>query len=57
MVGVVTVAGPMQYFVMAMAMHGEWLARVQEEVGRVCGARMPGMGDYAKLPTVRACVK
>lgn len=57
MVGVVTVAGPMQYFVMAMAMHGEWLARVQEEVDRVCGARMPDMGDYAKLPTVRACVK
>ena len=57
MVGVVTVAGPLQYFIMAMALHPGWLKKIQEEIDRVCGDAMPGMGDYAQLPTVRACVK
>lgn len=57
MVGVITVAGPLQYFLMCMALHPEWLSRVQEEVDRVCGNRMPCIQDYSALPTVRACVK
>ncbi|KAJ6788397.1 hypothetical protein PWT90_07792 [Aphanocladium album] len=57
MVGVVTVAGPIQYFIMAMGMHPEWLKKMQEEIDRVCGDRMPTVADYEQLPTVRACVK
>lgn len=57
LVGVVTVAGPMQYFLMAMSLHPEWLARCQEELDRVCGGRMPTVADSPALPTVRACLK
>ncbi|KAK2608380.1 hypothetical protein QQS21_003066 [Conoideocrella luteorostrata] len=57
MVGVITVGGPLQYFLMCMALHPQWLKRVQEEIDRVCGERLPTIGDYAELPTVRACVK
>lgn len=57
LVGVVTISGPMQFFLMAMALHPEWLGRCQEEVDRVCGGRMPTVADSAELPTVRACLK
>lgn len=57
MVGVVTMAGPIQYFLMAMGLHPEWQRKMQEEIDRVCGGRMPQIGDYEQLPTVRACFK
>lgn len=57
MVGVVTVTGPIQYFIMAMGLHPEWQKKMQEEIDRVCGDRMPQIEDYEQLPTVRACVK
>lgn len=57
MVGIVTVAGPIQYFIMAMGLHPEWQKKMQEEIDRVCGDRMPQIGDYEHLPTMRACVK
>lgn len=57
LVGVVTLSGPLQFFLMAMALHPQWAAAIQDEVDRVCGDRMPNMGDYEQLPTVRACVK
>lgn len=57
MVGVMTVAGPLQYFLMCMALHPEWLARVQHEIDGVCGDALPTSDDYARLPTVRACIK
>lgn len=57
MVGVVTVGGPTQYFLMAMTLHPEWQKKAQEEIDRVCGDRMPTLDDYPNLPTVRACLK
>ena len=57
LVGVITLSGPMQFFLMAMALHPEWLARCQEELDRVCGDRMPTVADAPHLPTVRACLK
>lgn len=57
MVGVITVAGPLQYFLMAMVLHPEWQGRVQKEIDAVCGERMPNIDDYAALPTLRACIK
>lgn len=57
LVGVVTLSGPMQFFLMCMTLHPEWLKKCQEEIDRVCGDRMPTVDDSPKLPTVRACVK
>ncbi|XWW92869.1 hypothetical protein V2A60_000796 [Cordyceps javanica] len=57
MVGVVTVAGPVQYFLMAMGLHPEWQRRAQKEIDAVCGDDMPQIGDYERLPILRACVK
>jgi len=57
LVGVVTISGPLKFFLMAMALHPEWQKKAQAEVDRVCGDRMPTMQDFADLPTVRACMK
>ncbi|OHF01770.1 cytochrome P450 [Colletotrichum orchidophilum] len=57
LVGVVTISGPMQFFLMCMALHPVWLKKCQEEIDRVCGDRMPNRDDFAELPTVRACLK
>lgn len=57
LVGVVTISGPMQFFLMCMALHPEWLKKCQDEIDRVCGDRMPTRDDFAELPTVRACLK
>ena len=57
LVGVVTISGPMQFFLMAMSQHTDWLKKCQEEIDRVCGDRMPTVADSPNLPTVRACLK
>ncbi|KAK7907954.1 Cytochrome P450 monooxygenase psoD [Apiospora marii] len=57
LVGVVTICGPMQFFLMAMTLHPEWQKKAQEEIDRVCGNRMPTTADSPNLPTVRACLK
>jgi cytochrome P450 len=57
LVGVVTLSGPLQYFMMCMMLHPEWQKKCQEEIDRVCGDRMPTVGDMSELPTVRACLK
>ncbi|KAI5927579.1 cytochrome P450 [Camillea tinctor] len=57
LVGVITICGPLQFFLMAMMLHPEWQRKAQEEIDRVCGDRMPTTADFADLPTVRACLK
>jgi cytochrome P450 len=57
LVGVVTISGPMQFFLMCMALNPDWLKKCQEEIDRVCGDRMPEVSDMPNLPTVRACLK
>ncbi|KAK0724507.1 cytochrome P450 [Lasiosphaeris hirsuta] len=57
LVGVVTISGPIKFFLMAMALHPEWQEKAQAEIDRVCGDRMPTIADFAELPTVRACLK
>ncbi|KAL1893436.1 hypothetical protein Cpir12675_004089 [Ceratocystis pirilliformis] len=57
LVGAVTISGPMQFFIMAMGLHPEWLQKCQDEIDRVCGDRMPTTSDSPNLPTVRACLK
>ena len=57
LVGVVTISGPLKFFLMAMALHPEWQKKAQDQIDRVCGDRMPTMQDFADLPIVRACLK
>ncbi|KAI0200315.1 cytochrome P450 [Astrocystis sublimbata] len=57
LVGVLTVAGPLEFFIMAMTLHPEWQRKAQEEIDRVCGDKMPTTADSPNLPTVRACLK
>lgn len=56
LVGIFTVAGPLNYFLLAMVFHQEWLAKCQEEVDRVCGGRLPTLEDSPNLPILRACI-
>jgi len=57
LVGVFTVAGPLNYFLCAMVLHPEWLGKIQEEVDRVCGDQWPSLNDFPNLPVLRACIK
>lgn len=57
LVGVFTVAGPLSYWLVAMVNHPRWQAKVQEEVDRECGGRLPTLDDAPRLPVLRACIK
>lgn len=57
LVGVFTVAGPLNYFLLAMAQHPEWQKKCQEELDTVCGGRYPTYADQPNLPVLRACIK
>ncbi|KAI1866457.1 hypothetical protein JX265_007758 [Neoarthrinium moseri] len=57
LVGVITITGPLQFFLMAMTLHPEWQTKAQEEIDRICGDRMPTTADIEDLPIVRACLK
>lgn len=55
--GALTIASPMQSFILAMILHPSWLRNLQEEVDRICGERLPAMDDMPNLPVLRAIVK
>jgi cytochrome P450 len=55
--GALTIASPMMSFVLAMVLHPGWLAKVQEEIDRICRDRPPEMTDMENLPVLRAVVK
>jgi cytochrome P450 len=57
LVGVLTIGGPLQYFLMAMVHHPRGLSKCQEEIDRVCKGRMPTLENSPELPVLRACVK
>lgn len=57
LVGVFTIGGPLNYFLMAMVLHPEWQRKCQEEIDRVCGDRLPVLDDSPNLPILRACIK
>ncbi|KAI1384977.1 cytochrome P450 [Hypoxylon trugodes] len=57
LVGVVTISGPMLFFLMAMVLNPEWQRKAQEEIDRVCGDKMPTTSNMADLPIMRACLK
>ncbi|KAI1261749.1 cytochrome P450 [Xylariaceae sp. FL1019] len=52
-----TTANEITAFVQAMVLFPDIQRRAREEIDRVCGERLPTMGDAKLLPYVRACVK
>lgn len=57
LVGIFTVAGPLNYFLLSMVYHPEWQAKCQKEMDEACNGAMPTLLDSPKLPTLRACIK
>jgi len=57
LVGIFTVAGPLNWFLVSMIHHPEWLARCQKEIDEICNERMPTLNDSPNLPVLRACIK
>jgi cytochrome P450 len=55
--GALTIAAPMQAFCLAMCHYPQHLVRLQEELDRVCGDRMPTQADKPNLPFLRACIR
>ncbi|KAK8239865.1 cytochrome P450 [Phyllosticta capitalensis] len=55
--GIITTASALITYVLAMCLHPEWQAKVQEEIDRVCGDRMPRPSDSPDLPVLRAVIK
>lgn len=57
LVGIFTVAGPLNYFLVAMVYHPEWQRKIQEEIDEVCKGELPTLNDMPQLPVLRACIK
>jgi hypothetical protein len=57
LMGVLTVGGPLQYFLVAMVHHPEWFKKCQQEIDEQCNGRMPAIADSPNLPILRACIK
>jgi len=57
LVGIFTVAGPLNYWLMAMVLHPEWQTKVQKEIDEACKGAMPQLPDSPNLPILRATIK
>jgi Cytochrome P450 len=57
LVGIFTVAGPLNYFLVAMLHHPEWQTKCQQEIDEALHGDMPSLADSSKLPILRACIK
>ena len=57
LVAIVTIGSPLHSFFTAVCHYPSWLPRIQAELDRVCGDRLPTMKDMPNLPILRACVK
>lgn len=55
--GLLTTASAMMTYILAMCLHPEWQDKLQEEIDRVCGDRMPETTDAPQLPVLRAVIK
>ncbi|KAF2119286.1 cytochrome P450 [Lophiotrema nucula] len=54
--GVLTTSSAMMTYLLAMTLHPEWQAKLQEEVDTVCGGRIPEPSDSPNMPVLRAVV-
>lgn len=55
--GALTMSSPLQTYILAMCLYPKWQLRVQEEIDRVVGDRMPELGDSPEMPVLRAVIK
>ena len=55
-VAIATIGGPLHAFFLAVCQKPEWLPKLQEEIDRVCGDRLPVVEDMPRLPKLRATV-
>lgn len=49
-VAIATIGGPLHAFFLAMCHYPEWLPKMQEEIDRVCGDRLPAAEDIPNMP-------
>jgi cytochrome P450 len=56
-VGIGTLASPVHTYVLAMCYYPALQPKIQEEIDRVCGGRMPKESDLPSLPLLRAICK
>ncbi|KAF4556709.1 Cytochrome P450-like protein 50 [Elsinoe fawcettii] len=57
LVGVFTIGGPLNYFLLAMVYHPDAQARAQREIDEILEGKQPVLDDLPKLPYLRACIK
>ncbi|KAK4545499.1 hypothetical protein LTR36_002849 [Oleoguttula mirabilis] len=55
-VAIATIGGPLHAFFLAICHYPSWLPKLQEEIDRVCGNRVPVVEDMPNLPRLRATV-
>lgn len=55
--GALTMASPLQTYILAMCHHPDWQAKMQDQIREVCGDRCPEWDDRDKLHVVRAVIK
>lgn len=55
-VAIATIGGPLHAFFLALCHYPSWLPKLQEEIDRVCGDRLPAVEDMPRLPRLRATV-
>ncbi|KAF1990338.1 cytochrome P450 [Aulographum hederae CBS 113979] len=55
--GILTTASALMTYILAMCLYPEWQVKLQEEVDRVCGDRMPEPKDAPQMPVLRAVIK
>lgn len=55
--GLLTTASSLMTYILAMCLHPEWQDKLQEEIDRVCGDRLPETSDAPNLPVLRAVIK
>jgi len=57
LVAIVTIGSPLHTFFTAMCHYPHWMPKLQEEVDRVCGDRLPTLADMPQLPVLRSVIK
>lgn len=57
LVAIATIGSPLHSFFTAMCHYPSWMTKLQEEVDRVCGDRLPTLNDLPQMPVLRAIVK
>ena len=56
-VAALTIAAPMQSFMLAICLHPQYLKPLQAEIDYVLGSRLPVLSDIEQLPYLRACIR